>query len=439
MRPHHADEIIDDVTVLTPGGGSLSDAAVAIADGRIVAVGPSVEINARWAAPEVIDGRSGVLGPGLIDAHTHLALSLARALPSLNGHPVYDVFWPLERCLDEDLVHAFARASAAEALLAGVTTVADHYFFADASVAATTEVGLRSVVGQSVLRNDGPWHGEQSLGDAIDFAERHRTTSLVHPAIAPHALDTVGDEWIVAAAAAARAMDVPVHLHVAQSEREVEAVARRSGRTPIAQLTELGVLDQRTIAAHCMYATDDDLEILAAHPLVHPIYCPTVHAGLGKVLRASWLHERGVTIGLGTDAVPNERFDVLAEVRAAWSHQRVLASAEQRESSLTLDDVLTVATESNAEALGLGAVIGRIEPGYAADVVLWRTDRAVAAGAGDARRFVAGVCGPDLVDTVWVNGRRVVMGSVLVSTSEQMVAHAANVARAELFRRADLT
>ncbi len=439
MNQQHADEIVDDVTVLTPGGGSLRNAAIAIADGRIAAVGPSAEVNAGWASSEIIEGRGGVLSPGLIDAHTHLALSLARALPSLNGHPVYDVFWPLETCLDEDLVHAFARASAAEALLAGVTTVADHYFFADAGVAATTEVGLRSVVGQSVLRHDGPWHGEQSLGDAVDFAERHRSTPLVHPAIAPHALDTVGDEWIVAAAAAAKALDLPVHLHVAQSEREVETVARRSGRTPIAQLAELGVLDQRTIAAHCMYATDADLDILQAHPLVHPIYCPTVHAGLGKVMRASWLHEHGVTIGVGTDAVPNERFDVLAEVRTGWSQQRVLASAAARESSLSLDDLLTVATESNAEALGLGGLIGRIEPGYAADVVLWRTDRVAAAGAGDARRFVAAVAGPDLIDTVWVNGRRVVMGAMLVSSSEQMVAHAANVARAELFRRADLT
>lgn len=444
VRRETADEIIDNVTVLLPTedgqiGGALSYAAIAIAGGRIVAVGPSAEVNAAWTAGEVTDGRAGVVSPGLVDGHTHLGLSFARALPELNGHPVYDVFWPLEHELDADLVHDFARAASAEALLAGVTTVADHYFFADAGVAATAEVGIRAAIGQTIIRLDGPWCSEQSLANGIDFAERHRSTPLVHPVIAPHALDTVGDDWVVAAAGAAKAMAVPVHLHVAQSQREVDTIRERSGRTSIAQLAVLGVLDQRTVAAHCMYASDDDLDLLAAHELVYPIYCPTVHAGLGKVMAAAELHRRGVAIGVGTDAVPNERFDVLAEVRNAWAHQGVVASTKGEEATLELDDLFVAATESNAAALGLGDVVGRIEVGYEADLVLWRTDRAVASAAGDARRFVTGVGGPDLVDTVWVGGRRVVMGGTLVSTSEQVVAHAANVAREELFRRAGLS
>lgn len=435
MNTRTADIVIGNVSVLTPGGGSLSDAAVAVLEGQIVAVGTSSEVSAEWSADEFVDGRSGVLAPGLIDAHTHLALLFARALPEMKGHPVYDVFWPLETSLDPDLVHAFARAAAAEALLAGVTTVADHYFFADSGVAATTEVGIRAVIGQTIMRHEGPYSSELSLADGIDFAERHAMTDLVHPALAPHALDTVGDDWMVAIGAAARTMDIPVHLHVAQSEREVATIATRSGTTPIQRLAELGVLDQRTIAAHCMYATDDDLRILIEHRLVHPIYCPTVHAALGKVMAAAKLHEAGVVIGVGTDAAPSEGFDVLAEARAGWGHQRVLCDEE----TISLDDMLTAATESNAQAVGLGELIGRIEPGYAADLVLWRTDRAASAAAGDARRFVAAVAGPDLVDSVWVAGRRVVMGGVLVAASEAEVAATAYEARAELFARASLT
>jgi len=458
----HADTVITAAAVLLPGRGVLTDGAVAIVDGSIAAVGPALEVSSEFEAAVTVDGGSSILSPGLIDAHTHLALSFARALPPFKGHPVYDVFWPLEMNVDPDLVQAFARASVAEALLAGVTTVADHYFFADATAAATTSLGIRTLLGQTIIRYEGPQASEQSLGDAIDFAERQRATPLVHPAMTPHALDTVGDDWIVAAAGAAAAMDIPVHLHVAQSEREVEEVARRSGRTPIAQLDRLGVLDQRTVAAHCMYAADDDIAILAAREFVHPIYCPTVHAGLGKVMAATRLHSVGSPIGLGTDASPSERYDVLAEARAGWAHQAVLATVagradvppthdeasdaggarpsteRSRERVLTLDSMFDIATEGNAEALGLGTTVGRIETGFAADLVMWRTDRAVAAGMGDARRFVVGVAGPDVVENVWVGGDRVVSGGSLVRAEESEIVVAANQARATLFARAGL-
>ena len=324
-----ADTLILNTTVLLPSGEVLLDGAIAIVEGVISAVGPTTEVAELFVPATTIDGRWSVLSPGLVDAHTHLALSFARALPPMAGHPVYDVFWPLERHIDADLVHAFAKAAAAEALLAGVTTVADHYFLADATAAATTEVGLRALLGQTFMRLDGSHTSEQSLDDAVDFAERHTSVALVHPAIAPHALDTVGDEWIVVAAETAVAMSIPVHLHVAQSEREMTLSpdvvdVHRSLNSSIWVFW-----DQRTIAAHCMYANDDDLDILASHRLVHPIYCPTVHAALGKVMAASKLHDAGSPIGIGTDAAPSERFDVLAEVRAAWGHQAVLCGPDE--------------------------------------------------------------------------------------------------------------
>ena len=429
---NRADIIISNVAALLPESVIERDAAVVVTDGVIVAVGAQASIAADWGAETASDGRGGVLSPGLLDAHTHLGLSFARALPEMKGHPVYDVFWPLETSLDPEMVAAFASASVAEGLLAGVTTVADHYFFADATVAAATELGIRAVIGQTILRHDGPHHSEDSLSAGIDFAQRHIGTPLIHSALTPHALDTVGDDWIVEIAAAARELDIPVHLHVAQSEREYDTILDASGRSPIAQLAELGVLDQRTVAAHCMYATPDDLDLLAKHHLVHPIYCPTVHAGLGKIMAAAELHRAGSIIGIGTDAAPNERFDVLAEARAASRHQAVLGE------SLTVDDTFTIATEHNAIALGLGEITGRIEVGYAADLVLWRTDAAVAAAIGDERRYVAAVAGPDVVDSVWVAGKRVVEGGELTSGDEQSITRKANQAREALFAKADL-
>ena len=426
-----ADTLITGVDVLLPGAGVRRDGGGAITHGSIVAVDSAAVINNSFDSDWIVSG-PGVVSPGLIDAHTHLALSFARALPQMIGHPVYDVFWPLELSIDAPLVRAFASTSIAEALLAGVTTVADHYFFADATVEAVRELGIRGVIGQTIIRHDGPHHSEQSLGDGIDFAERHRDTPLVHPALTPHALDTVGDDWIVAIAGSARAMDVPVHLHVAQSQREWDTISDRSGRSPIAQLDELGVLDQRTVAAHCMHADEADHEILASKPLVHPIYCPTVHAALGRVMAAAKLHRMGSPIGIGTDAAPSERFDVLGEAQAASAHQAVLGE------SLSVDLTFLAATEGNAAALGLGDVTGKVEPGYAADLVLWRTDRAVAGGAGDPRRLVAAVGGPDLVDSVWVGGRQLVNGGELTASDEVEIAAKAAEARRVLFERAGL-
>lgn len=418
---------IDAAAVVVPGG-SIGDASVVVADGSVKWVGPTSDAPAD---DDVVDGRHGILAPGLVDAHTHLGLSFARALGPIEGHPVYDLFWPLERSLDADLVEAFAAASAAEALLSGTTTVADHYFFADASVAATTSLGLRSVVGETIIVLDGPWAGVEAVERGVDFVERHRDTPLVHPLLAPHALDTVGDDAMRDVVAESVRLDVPIHLHVAQSQREVETVRAQSGTGSIERLADLGVFERRVIAAHCMYAEAAGLDLLVESPSVTAIYCPTVHAHLGRSLRAGWLRARGAQVGLGTDAVPMQRRDLIAEIRNASALQAVL---EGDPGALPLATAFEMATQVNATAVGLGEVVGSIDVGRRADLVLHRIDRAMTSTWRDAASLVA-TSSPSTIDKVWVDGRLVVDEGQLALVDEASIATAAASARSELFAR----
>ncbi len=408
--------------------GPIADASVVVANGEITWVG----LTRDAPAAESTEGVRGVLAPGLIDAHTHLGLSWARALGPIEGHPVYDLFWPLERSLTPDLVDAFAAVSAAEALLSGTTCVADHYFFAEASMAATTRLGIRSVVGETIVVTEAPHSGPESMPNALAVAERLVGIDLVHPVLAPHALDTVGDDVMREIVAEAERLDVPVHLHVAQSEREITTLMGRSGVGPVERLHDLGLFERRVIAAHCMYASTAGLSLLAAADTVTAIYCPTVHAHLGRTLRAAELRAAGGHVGLGSDAVPMQRRDLGSEVRAASALQAVLMEDAE---ALPLAAAMDMATTVNAEAVGLGGVIGAIEVGFRADLVAHRTDRAVSAPFADPAALVA-MSGPDLVDKVWVDGRLVVADGELVRADQRAVAATANAARAELFERA---
>lgn len=425
-----ADLRIDAGWVLTPTG-ALRDASVVVDLGAITWVGPTTEApNAH-----TIERTTGVLAPGMVDAHTHLGLSFARALGPTSGHPVYDVFWPLEGALTPDLVEAFSAASAAESLLSGTTCVADHYFFAEASAAATTRLGLRSVLGETIVVTDAPHSGPRSLGRAIEVAERLAAIDLVHPALAPHALDTVGDDAMVDIVAESVRLDVPIHLHVSQSEREVATIAARTAASPVQRLADLGVFDRRVIAAHCMYATDADLHILAASPTTTAIYCPTVHAHLGRSLRAAEMIAAGGLVGIGTDAVPNERRDVNAEVRAASAHQAVLTSNGD---ALPRPDAWLLATQGSATAVGLGGVVGAIEVGRRADLVVHSIDGLPAAPFTDPLALAI-MSGPDMIISVWVDGRQVVADGHLVGDDEQRIVARAAEARIELFERAGRT
>jgi len=424
-------DFIVEAGVVVPGAGSppLTGSGVAVSGGRLVELGPMVELRRHHPHVPVHGGPEFLLSPGAVNAHTHLGLVWARGLAHDDRHPVYDLFWPIEGSLTPELVGRLARVAVAESLLSGVTTIADHYFFAEATAGACLEVGARGALGQTVMTEFGPWASPSAVAESLEFVRRHLHDETIHPVVAPHAPDTVGEDALVELFGAAAELGVPVHLHLAQSRREIDTMVERCGRGSVRYLNDLGLLDQTVVAAHCMFATGAEFDIIAEHPGVSPVYCPTVHALLSPVLPAADLLGRHINVALGSDATPNDRYDVWTEARTAVTGQAVLTG---RPGALRPLEALDMATVRGASALGLEGEIARLAPGMKADLVLWRTDTARMTPLGDPAAMLVTAAGSREVHSVWVEGRRVVEAGVLLGAEEAEVAATGRAAVAEL-------
>lgn len=436
-----ADIVLTGAMVLPMGGAEpIADGAVAITDDSIAAVGEAAAVADQLdcSKAEVIDLPGAIVMPGCINAHTHLGLTWARGLAIGDRHPVYDVFWPLERALDPDIVKDLSGAAVADSLLSGTTTVADHYFFADAGVEACIELGLRSSAGLTVMTLDGPrlHDGSATVAEAERFVDtwlgRH---PLVHPTVAPHAPDTCHDDDLITLTELAHDRGVPLHFHLSQTDHELRVIAERSGRSPIAHVDELGMLSGgTTLAAHCSRSGDDDLSRLAKRPDTTAVYCPTVHAIDGVSLRAAELLAHGGNVAIGTDCAPNDSYSVLSEARNAVVAQGVLTG---RGDAIAPATALELATTRNAHALGLGDRLGRLAPGYLADIVVLDPRTATAGFEEPQSAAVMGSHGRS-VDRVYVGGKLVVVDGHLVATDEAEVAERTQTAARTLRERAGL-
>ncbi len=428
--PGRVDFIVEAGVVVTGSGSPpATGSGVAVRGGRLVDLGPIGDLRRRHPDAPVHGGPEFLLSPGAVNTHTHLGLVWARGLAHDDRHPVYELFWPVEGNLTPELVGTLARVAVTESLLSGVTTVADHYFFADATAAACLELGARGALGQTVMTEYGPWASWGAVAESVDFVRRHLDDETIHPVVAPHAPDTVSEEALVELFGAARDLGVPVHLHLAQSQREIDTMAERSAKGPVRYLDDLGLLDQTVVAAHCMFATGPEFDIIAERPGVSPVYCPTVHALLSPVLPAAELLDRGVNVALGSDATPNDRYDVWTEARTAVTGQAVLTG---RPGALPPLEALMMATTRGATALGLGAEIGRLDLGMRADLVLWRTDTARMTPLGDPEALLVTAAGSREVHSVWVEGRPVVRDGTLLGAEESEVAASGRAAVSEL-------
>jgi 5-methylthioadenosine/S-adenosylhomocysteine deaminase len=437
LFPAAVDTVITGATLWSSWDSEpLTNAIVVIHDGVIVALGPSALDDELRAANVVvrerIDATGRLITPGLVDAHTHLALSGARGATWRGGHPVYDVFWPLESRLTHDHVRAFAAIGAAESLLCGTTTVNDHYFFADAVAEACVDVGLRAVVGECVMTVDGPWAGPDRFAVAESFSRRwQHADALITVAVAPHAPDTVDDATMRRLGDLAAELAVPLHLHVSQTAREVTTIGQRRGLTPIAHLASLELAAPSIVAAHCTYLDGDDVARLAEWEQLTAIFCPTVHALDGRVLPAVDLLARGGRVAIGTDAAPNERrsmhheMSVAVTVQGALTGRGALAFAPQA--------AWRAATSAGAAALQLP--VGSLTVGSPGDLVMWRFDQPNTTPPPDPAVALVLALGSRDVDAVMVAGRwRVRAGELVDIDQEKLVADASMSARAVLPR-----
>lgn len=403
----------------------IENGAVAIVGDHIVAIGTRGEIDARYQTRQRLDRPDAILAPGLIDTHTHAAMSLFRGIADdLRLQDWLEKFiFPAEaKNVSADFVRWGTRLGCLEMLLGGTTTFTDMYYFEDEVALAAKEAGMRGVLGETIIRF--PVADNKTPEDALRYTERYldrfRNDPLIVPAVAPHALYTNSDGTLKASRALADKYGVPLLIHVAETKKEVDDTLAARHMTPAKVLDTLGVLTGRTVAAHCVWVNQADMAILKARG-VGVAHCPSSNmklaSGVAPVARMLGI---GIAVGLGPDgpAGSNNDFNMFEEMDLAAKLAKVTALDPQ---VLPASTALEMATIGGARVLGMEKQIGSLETGKRADLMMVRLDRPNAVPLYDpVSQMVYALKAEDVRD-VMVNGRPVVRDAKILTLDEAAI------------------
>jgi 5-methylthioadenosine/S-adenosylhomocysteine deaminase len=370
-----ADILLTNAIVLTMDQefNQYEPGAVAVKGNSILAVGEAEKITTEYQAKETIDCGGKVLMPGLVNAHTHVPMTLVRGLADDLRLDVWllGYMMPVEReFVSHDFVRLGTLIACAEFIRTGITSFADMYYYEEEIAKATVEAGLRGVLGQSVLKFPTPDAGsfEDSLEAARQFIIGWKDHELIVPAVAPHAPYTCTPEILQACAKLAVEYDVPLHTHLAETLTEVETIREDHDMPVIPYVKKQNLFDAKVIAAHCVHIDFGEIMTLKHHDagVAHnPSSNMKLASGAAPV--AEMLKE-GLNVGIGTDGpASNNDLDMFEEVRLA-SFLSKLTTADP--TSMPAREALMMATRMGAEAIHIGDITGSLEPGKRADLIL---------------------------------------------------------------------
>ena len=365
-------------TVLTmePDSEPIKNGAVAVADGRIAAVGPAEELLELSPSGDVLNAGNSIILPGLVNTHSHLAMTLLRGIADdiplkewLEQH-----IWPVEsKHMNRETVRLGTELATAELLLAGVTTTADMYFFGDEVSTVLAEAGMRGVVAESLIDIPTPRCAtpEEMLEKQRELLEAYSDHPLITPSVAAHSPYSVSAGNLVKEAELAEEYEVSMQIHLAETTWEVEKLLGEKGVSPVAYLADLGVLSERTVAAHCVHVSSEDIELLAefeAGVSHNPVSNLKLASGVAPVPA---MVAGGVKVGLGTDgAASNNTLDLLRDMQlAALLHKGITGDP----TVLPARTMLELVTTSGARVLGLEN-IGTLAEGREADLICVAVD-----------------------------------------------------------------
>src|SRR5271157_406353 len=419
-----------------PARPAIENGAVAIAGDRIVGVGTRAEIDARFQAKQRLDRPQAILAPGLINTHTHAAMSLFRGIADdlrLQDWLEKYIFPAEAKNVSPDFVRWGTRLGCLEMLLGGTTTFTDMYYFEDVVAETAKEAGMRGVLGETII--GFPVADNRTPADALAFTEKYlarfRGDPLVVAAVAPHALYTNSDETLRASRALADKYHAPLIIHLAETKKENDDSLAARHMTPTQVLDSLGVFGGRTIAAHCVWVNDRDMAILKARG-VGVAHCPSSNmklaSGVAPVVRMLALD---LAVGLGPDgpAGSNNDFNLFEEMDLAAKLAKVTALDPQ---VLPATTALEMATIRGARVLGMEKEIGSLEGGKRADLIMVRLDRPNAVPLYGAISQMVYALKADDVRDVMVNGRPVVRDAKILTLDANAILLKAEEYRAKI-------
>ena len=352
----------------------IDNGAVAIRGERVTAIGTRRDIDARFQSKSRIDAGNAIVAPGLINTHTHAAMSLFRGIADdLALHDWLEKYiFPAEaKNVNAEFVRWGTRLACLEMLLSGTTTYVDMYYFEDVVAEETKRAGMRGVLGETII--GFPVADAKTPGDSLklteSFLQRFRNDALITPAVAPHAIYTNSDETLKASRALANKYSIPLVIHLSETKKENDDLKAKRGISPTMLLDKLGVLDGRTVAAHGVWIDANDMAMLKKHN-VGVAHCPSSNMKLASGIAPVMDYLRNdVAIGLGTDGVAgsNNDVDMFEEMDLAAKLQKVTTHDPR---SLNAEQAFEMATLRGARALGMEREIGSLEAGKRADLIV---------------------------------------------------------------------
>lgn len=399
----------------------IEKGAVAVKEKQILEVGKADEILKRYTSGNIMEGKGRVVMPGLINTHTHAAMVYFRGIADdlpltewLNNH-----IWPAEnKWLSPEFISDAIELACLEMLKGGITTYNDMYFFEDAAGEAAKRIGMRAVLGSGIL--DFPSVSAKTTDEYLDNAERFvhnwKGDDLITPCIAPHALYTCGTETLKKSKAMAGRLDVPLHIHLAETRWEVEEIQLRYKMRPVEYLADLGFLDETVLAAHCIWLEDNEIELLAKHK-VGVSHCMESNLKLASGFApVATMLAAGVKVTFGTDgAASNNDLNILSEMSTTAKVHKALSN---NPTVLDAKTIVLMATRWGAEVLGLGRKVGSLEKGKIADVISINLAKPHLTPIYNIYSHIVYAAMASDVDFVMVNGKIVINNGRLLTADE---------------------
>ena len=413
----------------------IEDGAAAIVGDKIVAVGKRADMVRKYRAARTINAAGKVIIPGLINTHTHVPMSLFRGISDdldLNDWLTKYIFPAEAKNVDEAFVRAGTRLGLAEMIRGGTTTYCDMYYFEDAIAEETKRAGVRGVLGETIIDfpvADNKTH-EQAMAYGEKFVRRWKNDPLIVAALAPHAPYTVSTEHLQAIRRLSDKLNAPLVIHVAETRKERDDILAQKGATPVKYLDQIGFLNERVVAAHTVFVTDEEIDILknkgvgAAH---NPQSNMKLASGVAPVPA---MLARGVDVGLGTDgAASNNDLDMWEEMDTAAKLHKLMSNDPK---TLPAELAFEMATVRGARALDLDKLVGSIEVGKRADLVIVDFDSLHQTPYYNVYSQLVYATKASDVRTVVINGRIVMLDRRLLTLNESAIKKDANTYRRKI-------
>ena len=439
QRTERVDLLVLGGTIVTMDSARqiIEDGGIAVAHGRIVAIGSRADIQRNYSSLEIVNAAGKLIVPGLINGHTHIPMTLFRGLADdidLQEWLTKYIFPAEAKNVSEDFVRAGTRLGLAEMIRGGTTTYCDMYYFEDAIADETARAGVRAVLGETVI--DFPVADNKTNAEAMAYVEKFvnhwKGNDLIIPAIAPHAPYTVSEEHLKAVRAFSDRTGAPIVTHISETKREVDDSIKAKGASPVDYLERIGFLSERVIAAHMVWPQAGEIEILKRRG-VGVVHNPQSNMKLASgVAPVPKMLDEGVLLGLGTDGAASnndlnmwEEMDTVAKLHKVFTGDPKVISAQQ---------AFELATIRGAAALHLEKEIGSLEKGKRGDLVIIERDALNQIPLYNVYSDLVYATKASDVETVIINGRIVMRNRRLLSLNETAIKNGARIFRERILK-----